>query len=68
MKNQTLLELSTLDFSFIVEENISQIFSLMDKYKVRVEMIQNSAISFDKGAPPDMKNLILPPSLSLTLL
>ena len=45
-KNQTLLELSTLDFSFIVEENISQIFSLMDKYKVRVEMIQNSAISF----------------------
>ena len=45
-KNQTLLELSTLDFSFIVEENISEIFSLMDKYKVRVEMIQNSAISF----------------------
>ena len=45
-KNQILLELSTLDFSFIVEENISQIFSLMDKYKMRVEMIQNSAISF----------------------
>jgi len=45
-KNQILLELSTLDFSFIVEENISQIFSLMDKYKMRVELIQNSAISF----------------------
>ena len=45
-KNQILLQLSTLDFSFIVEENISEIFSLMDKYKMRVEMIQNSAISF----------------------
>ncbi len=45
-KNQILLRLSTLNFSFIVEENISEIFSLMDKYKMRVEMIQNSAISF----------------------
>ena len=45
-KDQTLLKLSSLDFSFIVEENISEIFALLHKFQMRVEMIQNSAISF----------------------
>lgn len=45
-KEQTLLRLSSLDFSFIVEDNISQIFSLLHQYQMRVELIQNSAISF----------------------
>ena len=45
-KNQILLSLSALDFSFIVEENISFIFSELHKYQMRVELIQNSAISF----------------------
>ena len=45
-KNQTLLKLSSKDFSFIVEENISEIFALLHQYQMRVEMIQNSAISF----------------------
>ena len=45
-KGQTLLKLSSLDFSFIVEENISEIFALLHKFQMRVEMIQNSAISF----------------------
>ena len=45
-KNQVLLRLSSLDFSFIVEENISDIFLLLHKFKMRVELIQNSAISF----------------------
>ena len=45
-KNQTLLNLSSKDFSFIIEENISEIFALLHQYKMRVEMIQNSAISF----------------------
>jgi len=44
--NQVLLRLSSLDFSFIVEENISHIFSLLHKHQMRVELIQNSAISF----------------------
>ena len=44
--NQTLLKLSSLDFSFIVEKNISQIFELLHKYQMKVDMIQNSAISF----------------------
>lgn len=45
-KNQVLLRLSSLDFSFIVENNISEIFRLLDKFKMKVDLIQNSAISF----------------------
>jgi len=45
-KNQLLLSLSSIDFSFIMEENISEIFSLFHQYKIKVSLIQNSAISF----------------------
>ena len=45
-ENQTLLKLSSKDFSFIVEDNISEIFALLHQFKMRVEMIQSSAISF----------------------
>lgn len=45
-KNQVLISLSSLDFSFMVEENISEIFSLFHKYQIKVDLIQNSAISF----------------------
>ena len=45
-KGQVLLRLSSIDFSFIVEENISYIFGLLHEYQMPVELIQNSAISF----------------------
>lgn len=45
-QNQVLVSLSTLDFSYIVEDNISEIFTLLSKYKMKVDVIQNSAISF----------------------
>ncbi len=45
-KNQILLSLSSLDFSFIVEDNISEIFNLFHQYQIKVDLIQNSAISF----------------------
>jgi len=45
-KDQVLISLSSLDFSYIVEENISEIFSLLHTYKMKVDVIQNSAISF----------------------
>ncbi|WP_108808008.1 aspartate kinase [Aquimarina spinulae] len=45
-KNQVLVSLSSLDFSFIVENNISEIFSLFHQYHIKVDLIQNSAISF----------------------
>ncbi|WOD45231.1 aspartate kinase [Hwangdonia lutea] len=45
-KNQVLISLSSLDFSYIVEDNISEIFKLLHQYKMKVDVIQNSAISF----------------------
>jgi len=45
-KNQIFISISALDFSFIVEENMSEIFALISKHKLKVNLIQNSAISF----------------------
>ncbi|MEM8764092.1 MAG: aspartate kinase [Bacteroidota bacterium] len=45
-KNQVLLKLSSLDFSFIMEDNISEIFALFHRHGMKVDLIQNSAISF----------------------
>ena len=41
-----LICLSSLDFSFIIEKNISDIFAMLHKHKMKVDLIQNSAISF----------------------
>ncbi|HEY0045729.1 MAG TPA: aspartate kinase [Flavobacterium sp.] len=45
-RNQLLISLSSIDFSFIMEKNISAIFALLHKYKMKVHLIQNTAISF----------------------
>ncbi len=45
-KNQVLISLSSLDFSFMVEDNIAQVFQLLSQFKLKVDLIQNSAISF----------------------
>ena len=45
-KNQHLLSVSSKDFSFVMENNIRDIFDLLHQYKIKVNMIQNSAISF----------------------
>ncbi|WP_348823845.1 aspartate kinase [Flavobacterium aestuarii] len=45
-RNQLLISLSSIDFSFIMEENISEIFGLFHQFKLKVNLIQNSAISF----------------------
>ena len=63
-KEQLLLSLSSIDFSFIIEENISEIFALFHQYKIKVSLIQNSAISFsvcieDKfGNFRELKNIL----------
>lgn len=63
-KNQLLISLSSIDFSFIMEENISEIFALFHHYKIKVSLIQNTAISFsvcieDKfGHFPELKTIL----------
>jgi aspartate kinase len=56
-KNQVLLSLSSLDFSFMVEENISEIFRLFHLYQMKVDLIQNSAISFSVCLDNKFNNL-----------
>lgn len=44
--NQVLISISAKDYSFIVEDNLSEIFSKLSAHKITVNMMQNSAISF----------------------
>ncbi len=44
-KEQNLLTLTTLDFSFITEDKISEIFNLLHDLKIKVNLMQNSAIT-----------------------
>ena len=45
-ENQILVSISALDFSFMVEFNLSDIFRILHDNKLKVNLIQNSAISF----------------------
>lgn len=45
-KNQMLLTLSPKDFSFITEENLSEILALFSQYHIRINLLQTSALSF----------------------
>lgn len=56
-KDQVLISLSSLDFSFILEKNISEIFSLFHTYQIKVDLIQNSAISFSVCIDNKFNNL-----------
>ena len=45
-ENLILLKISSLDFSFMVEDNISHIFKQLHDFKMKVDVIQNSANTF----------------------
>jgi aspartate kinase len=45
-RNQVLISLTPRDFSFVIEDSLSQIFALLYKHRVKVNMIHTSAISF----------------------
>ena len=44
--NQILISISDKNLSFIVEDHLSYIFSLLAKYNLSVNLMQNSAVSF----------------------
>lgn len=54
--NQILISIWSKDFSFIVEENMSKIFGLFAKYKIKVNITQNSAVSFSASIDGDSRN------------
>jgi aspartate kinase len=45
-ENQALISIFPKDFSFIVEDNLRDIFNLLSNYRVKVNVMQNSALSF----------------------
>lgn len=62
--NQVLISISPKDFSFIIEENLSDIFNLFAEEQVKVNVMQNSAISFSVSVDNDERKL---PDLIKTL-
>jgi aspartate kinase len=58
--NQILFSFTTKDFSFIVEENLSDIFNRLAKRNAKINLMQNSAVNFsilmdrDKVDPADI--------------
>jgi aspartate kinase len=48
--NQVLISIMPKDLSFIIEENLSQIFQTFHAYKVKVNTMHNSAVSFSVSA------------------
>lgn len=45
-ENQVLMSIMPKDFSFIAEENLQRIFSILSQVGVSVNLMQNSALSF----------------------
>ncbi len=44
--HQTLLTVFPRDFSFIAVDNLSELFAVFSKHRIRINMMQNSALSF----------------------
>ena len=44
-KNQVLLTIRSRDFSFVLEEKFAQIFSLLERYRLKTNLINNSAVN-----------------------
>ncbi|MBN9485313.1 MAG: aspartate kinase [Bacteroidetes bacterium 43-93] len=45
-KNQVLLQVTSKDFSFITQDKLSDLYSILHDLNIKVNLIQNAAISF----------------------
>jgi aspartate kinase len=43
--NQTLVSIRPHDFSFVLEDSLSHVFGVLNKHRIKVSMIQSSAVS-----------------------
>ena len=57
IEDQILVSISTKDFSFIAEDNMSFIFGALSKAKLKVNLIQNSALSLSLCFKNDEKKV-----------
>ena len=56
--NQVLISILPKDFSFIVEDNLSHIFSRFHAHKIKVNMMHNSAVNFSVSIDDTGSNVI----------
>ncbi len=55
--DQVLFSITPKDFSFIVEENLSDIFETLSKSGVKINLMQNSALSFSFAVDQNKINI-----------
>jgi aspartate kinase len=55
--DQVLISISTRDFSFMVEEHLSDLFQRFSKFGITIQTMQNSAISFSVSVAHQGKQL-----------
>jgi aspartate kinase len=55
--DQVLIRISPLDFSFINENNLEEIFGILNKHGLKINLMQNSAISFKMIVNNDKRKL-----------
>ncbi len=68
--NQALISIFPKDYSFIIEENLSNIFDLFHKHKIKINTMLNSAISFSVSVddqPERIERLIQDLSVEFTV-
>ena len=56
-QNQTLISISTKDFSFVVEDNLTFIFKTFANLGIHVHMMENSALNFSVCIPSEPNKL-----------
>ncbi|MEZ5072131.1 MAG: hypothetical protein R2751_14530 [Bacteroidales bacterium] len=56
--DQVLIRVSPLDFSFINENNLEKIFGVLHKHGLKINMMQNSALSFKMIVNHDRRKLL----------
>lgn len=56
-KNQLLISISPRDFSFAVDDRLGDIFSILNHHKIRVNIVQNSAISLTVCVDQDHRKM-----------
>ena len=55
--NQVLISIFPKDYSFIIEENLSSIFNLFHKHKIKINTMLNAALSFSVSVDQDEQKI-----------
>lgn len=57
--NQVLISIMPKDFSFIIEENLSDIFKFFAEHRIKINVMQNTAVSFSVSIDNDEEKIPL---------